>query len=172
MRDAILFADRILSFDIAGHAALRVWNPFEGSLAKFFLLLLAVRTPPGAIHFHAAILQTLREAVVLVRAAAVEIIGGPEHGQNYRSVQGDLSPVSRLARLFGFLFSLSSLLRHKFLYHDLQRRRQHLDALTVQRIYFAIHHQIDGPVQLKFDLPRSLPLGERMLRVRAVIKSG
>src|SRR5215831_4563432 len=59
----------------------------------------------------------------------------------------------------------------KFLYHDLQSRRQHLDRLTMQSQRFSVDHDVNRSIQIKFDMAGLLAFGQRMPHVRAIVKS-
>jgi len=73
MRHILVFTNLRLSVRIAFDAALHIRSVFEGSAEHFFLLL-AMRTPPRPVHFHAAIRQTARKTIVDVLATMVKIV--------------------------------------------------------------------------------------------------
>ncbi len=66
---------------IAFNAALHIRHVLERS-PKLFFFLLAMRTPPRAIHFHAPISQAPRERIMLVLASSIQIQNRPEYSHD------------------------------------------------------------------------------------------
>src|SRR5260221_13659785 len=58
----------------------------------------------------------------------------------------------------------------EFLYHDVQRRGQNVQSLTMQGEDFAVDHHIDRRIQVEIDAPHFPYFGQRMLNVSSVVK--
>src|SRR6267378_150033 len=172
MLDAVIFANLCLLARITLHPALDIRSKFKRS-AELFFLILTVRAPPRAIHLHAAIFQTLRERVMLVLIAVAQIVRPTKRSYDQHSINCPAPPIDlRWCRPIFLLFPpLSSQLRHDFLYHDPQRRRQHIDRFALHRERLAVHHHVNRSTEIELNSRDFLALRHRMPHMRSVIQT-
>ena len=122
MFDASFRAHGKLLRSIAGNSTLNVGSILEGRV-EHRLLIRTMRTPVGAVHFHALLREAARERVVSVSTPVIsEIIGNSKRNQNncaddYLAQEGWIS----LRLLLYGLLSFSSLLGHEGFYTTTRR---------------------------------------------------
>src|SRR5260370_5052373 len=115
MLDVFVFANLRLPVQVAFDAALHVRSVLERR-AEHFLLLHAMRTPPRPVHLQPAFGQTACERIVLVLAAAAEIVGQPERGHDQHCIDRNAPPFPARSSFYPqfFILPFSPLLRHGF----------------------------------------------------------
>src|SRR5947209_2811614 len=107
-----------------------------------------MRTPVSAIHDDAAVFQALGKVVVMM-VALVLVSQRRRDDDRHDHDNNDGSAIEERLRWLRLvlLMAFSSLLRHAgLLYHDVQRRWQDLETLTLQRKYLAIDHHVHRAV--------------------------
>ena len=172
MLDVGVLADLLFAAQVSGYSAFDIRRQLERRAAKFLFLFHAVRAPISAVHDYLLVTQALRESVVTM-TAPVEGESGDCQEQNCNgSYFGKFPPIGG-RHLLSLLLPFSSLFRHlALLYHDVQRRGQHVQRFTMDRKHFPVDHDINRGFQLEIDASNRLMGSEGMPDVRSIVQRG